>query len=131
MKKDRIINPALIAQAAALGHTEYLVIADAGLPIPKGVPTVDLSLVAGVPGYLQVLEALEAELVSEGYILAMEITEKNPVLYAKTGEILKGRKETLVPHETFKELTKQAKAVVRTGETSSYANVILIGGVNF
>lgn len=36
-----------------------------------------------------------------------------------------------VPHEEFKELTKKAKCIIRTGENTSYANVIFIGGVNF
>ena len=34
-------------------------------------------------------------------------------------------------HEEFKKLTENAKCIVRTGENSSYANVILVGGVNF
>ena len=33
--------------------------------------------------------------------------------------------------EKLKELTKKSRAVVRTGETTSYANVILVSGVTF
>jgi D-ribose pyranase len=36
-----------------------------------------------------------------------------------------------VSHEKFKELTKKAKAVIRTGETTPYANIILHAGVIF
>ena len=41
MKKNGLLNPALLAELAALGHTEYLCIADCGLPIPQGVKTID------------------------------------------------------------------------------------------
>lgn len=131
MKKDRILNPELIAQIAAIGHTEYMVIADAGLPIPQGVKVIDLSVVRGVPTLLQVLDAVEEELVSESYILASEMPSKSPELYIQTRERLSGRPEIQVPHEEFKKMTQNAKAVIRTGETTSYANIILVAGVNF
>ena len=46
-------------------------------------------------------------------------------------QILEGKPARKVPHEEFKRLMEKAKCVIRTGETSPYANVILIGGVNF
>jgi len=36
-----------------------------------------------------------------------------------------------VSHDEFKRMTQQARAVVRTGEFTPYANVILISGVVF
>ncbi|PFV41789.1 D-ribose pyranase, partial [Bacillus cereus] len=36
-----------------------------------------------------------------------------------------------VSHEQFKEHTKKAKAIIRTGEATPYANVILHAGVIF
>ena len=36
-----------------------------------------------------------------------------------------------VSHEEFKALLPKVRTVVRTGETSSYCNVILRAGVNF
>ena len=131
MKKDRILNPELIAQIAAIGHTEYLVIADAGLPVPNGVKVIDLSVVRGVPTFEQVLSAVREELVSDAYIVAGEMPGKSPELYACTGRLLAGLPETRIPHEEFKALTRKAKAIVRTGEPTPYANVILVAGVNF
>ena len=131
MKKDRILNPELIAQIAAIGHTEYLVIADAGLPVPNGVKVIDLSVVRGVPTFEQVLSAVREELVSDAYIVSGEMPGKSPELYACTGRLLAGLPETRIPHEEFKALTRKAKAIVRTGETTPYANVILVAGVNF
>lgn len=131
MKKDRILNTNLITEIAAIGHTQFLVIGDAGLPIPKGVKVIDISLTKGIPGFKQVLEAVNEELVSEAYILADEIKTGNQDLETQVNELLKGRPVTYVPHEEFKKLTEKANVIIRTGETSPYANIILVAGVNF
>ncbi|MBR2671052.1 MAG: D-ribose pyranase [Oscillospiraceae bacterium] len=131
MKKDRLLNKEIIAEVAALGHTEYFVICDCGLPIPKGVKVIDISIKAGNPKFLDVLDAVDDELVVESIILASEIDEKSPALAKEMEARFPLSVTKKVPHEEFKELTKNAKCIVRTGETTSYANVILIGGVNF
>ena len=122
MKNANILNPELISAIAAIGHTELFAIADAGLPIPKGVQVVDLSLVAGVPSFLQTLQAVCSEL---------EMEEVSPTHYEKTRALLQGMPMEKVSHEEFKALLPKVRTVVRTGETSSYCNVILRAGVNF
>lgn len=131
MKKDRLLNPHILEAVASLGHTEYFCIADCGLPVPKGVKVVDISLTAGKPSFTDTLEAINSELVSESYIVASEIETINPSKLAEIKGILGDMPYKTVPHEEFKKLLANAKCVVRTGETSSYANIILIGGVNF
>lgn len=131
MKKDRLLNPHILQEIASLGHTEYLVIADCGLPVQKGVKVVDISLSAGIPAFSDVLRAVNSELVSESYILASEIESRNPSMLAQIKDELGELPYTTVPHEEFKRLVGNAKCVIRTGETSSYANIILVGGVNF
>lgn len=131
MKQDKLLNPNIVAAVAALGHTEYFCIADCGLPIPKGVEVIDISLVATIPSFLDVLKVVASELVVESYIFAEEIHEKNPSTLKSMTNILAGKPSKEVSHEAFKDLTKNAKFIVRTGETSPYANVILVGGVNF
>ncbi len=131
MKKDRLLNPEILKEVAALGHTEYFCIADCGLPVPKGVKVIDVSVTAGIPGFLDVLKAVEKELVVESCILAAEIETVNSKLLSEVKEVLGEMPAELLPHEEFKKLTAGAKCIVRTGETSSYANIILVGGVNF
>lgn len=131
MKKDRLLNPNLISAIAAIGHTDLLVIGDAGLPVPKGVPVIDLSLVRGIPSFLDVLHAVLEELVVESYILAEEMESKNGAFFADTQRALGNLPCTRVSHEEFKRITGRASVLVRTGETTPYANVILQGGVNF
>lgn len=131
MKKDRLLNPNIISEIAALGHTEYLCIADCGLPIPKDVKIVDVSITAGIPSFMEVLSSVNEELVTESYIVASEIDDVNPKLMKDIENTLKGLPVKKVPHDKFKELVKESKCVIRTGETSSYANILLVGGVNF
>ncbi len=131
MKRDRLLNQEIISEVAALGHTEYFCIADCGLPIPKGVKVIDISITAGKPTFLDVLDAVREELVVESIILASEMEDKNPKLSKEMEERFGEMPVKKVFHEEFKKLTENAKCIVRTGENSSYANVILVGGVNF
>lgn len=131
MKKDRILNTELIQVISALGHTQTLVIGDAGLPSPKGVPCLDLSVVRGIPSFRDLLAAVSEELVVESAVYAVEAEEKNPQIVSFMRETLPGVPLTAVPHEEFKRLTRDSMAMIRTGECSPYANIILTGGVNF
>lgn len=131
MKKSCILNSALSEAVASLGHTEYLVICDAGLPIPDGTKKIDLSISHGVPSFDDVLKAVCSELVVESYIVASEIQDKNVQELESIRNMLSGMNEEMVSHTKFKELSQRARYIVRTGETKPYANVILVGGVNF
>ncbi|MFR9711114.1 D-ribose pyranase [Paenibacillus sp. MB22_1] len=131
MKKIGIINSELSRVISELGHTDTIVIADCGLPIPPGVRRIDLALKRGVPGYVETLETILEEMQVERYTVAAEMKEASPELYEKTALLLDGAAEGNVTHERFKQLTREAKAVVRTGECTPYANVILHAGVIF
>lgn len=131
MTKCGILNPKLCSAIASIGHTDYFVIADPGLPIPDGINIIDLTLVRGIPSFLDTLQAVSKELVVESYILASEMKTVSPQLHDKTRDILKDLPHRDVPHEDFKKLIKDAKVVVRTGETTSFANIVLVCGVNF
>jgi len=131
MKKAGILNPDLIHAIAAMGHTDRLVIADAGLPIPVEVARIDLALVAGVPGFVQTLEAVLGELKVERAIVAAEMRTRSPALHEAVQRLLGGTPLDQLPHERFKELLHEARVVVRTGEVTPYANIILQSGVTF
>lgn len=131
MKKDGLLNSEIIKEIAALGHTEYLCIGDCGLPVPKGVKTIDVAITANVPGFMDVLKTVDSELVIESYILAEEIKSSNCKVENEVKAVMGDIPCAYVSHEKFKKLMQEAKCVIRTGETSSYANVILVGGVNF
>lgn len=131
MKRNYILNGELSKAVAGVGHTQYLVLCDAGLPIPTGVKMIDLSLVKGKPSLMEVLKAVSEEMVIESFIVASELEMVNSKFLGEIQEVLKGISYRTVEHEKFKELTKSSYTIVRTGECSSYANLILVGGVNF
>ncbi len=116
---------------AGMGHTDMLVIADAGLPIPEGPRRIDLALTRGVPGFIQTLETVLSELRVEKIIIARETGEVSPQILAKIKQLLPEVPVQEVSHEKFKQVTTSARAVVRTGEFTPYANIILISGVDF
>src|SRR5699024_12805443 len=66
MLKRGLINPQLDEALSHLGHTDSVVFADAGLPLPGDVAVVDLSITFGLPSMDEVVRAVMAELAVEG-----------------------------------------------------------------
>ena len=130
MKHNGLLNPELSALVARAGHTQMIVIADAGLPIPDAVPRVDLSITAGFPDLLGVLRAILGELVIENATVASETRVQSAGWYAALCQDLP-QAPLEISHEELKALLPNVLAVVRTGETTPYANVVLHCGVNF
>ncbi|MGT3004749.1 D-ribose pyranase [Pasteurella multocida] len=139
MKKTALLNAPLSQVIATLGHTDSLTICDAGLPIPKQVERVDLALSAGMPSFLQTFHAVVTEMFVERAIIAEEIKEKNPkILTALLNSLAQLEQQQgnqievqYVSHDMFKTYTHASKAIVRSGECSPYANIILYSGVPF
>jgi D-ribose pyranase len=135
MKRTRLLNSRLSQVIAELGHTDTLVIADAGLLIPPEVPRIDLAVEAGLPLFLAVLDVVLSEMMVEEIIVASEIHDANEEAYrgilAALGRHGMSPSVCEVSHAEFKAQTRSARAIVRTGECSPYANVILRSGVVF
>ncbi len=131
MKKTTLLNQPVSSVIAGLGHTDTLVIADAGLPIPEETRRIDLAVKAGTPGFIETLSTVLTEMQVEKAIIAEEMTQVSPEMFAALKEILGGIPIEMVTHLIFKEMTRNARAVVRTGEFTPYANVILVSGVTF
>jgi D-ribose pyranase len=131
MKKTPLLNPELSKVIASMGHTDKLVVADAGLPIPLDVQRIDLALTPGIPAFLDTLRVIAGELVVEEFMIAEELEESNPALVAAIQNLFPDARKFVVRHAQFKTIVGSARAVVRTGETTPYANVMLFGGVTF
>lgn len=139
MKKGVLLNSEISYTISKLGHGDSIVIGDSGLPIPDGCKRIDLAVSKGIPGFLDVLDAILAEQRVEEIVLAEEIKEKNPSVYQGIiGRIQRLEaneryeiKITEVSHEEFKLMNKASKAIIRTGECTPYANILLKSGVVF
>jgi D-ribose pyranase len=131
VKKTTLLHAELSEVIARLGHGDLLVIADAGLPIPDGPRRIDLAVSANVPRFADVLAAVLAELQVESAVIAEELAPANPSVHAQLRRQLGATPVTALSHEQLKAATRDARAIVRTGEFSPYANVILRAGVVF
>lgn len=134
MKKTPLLNAALSAAIARLGHGDIIVIGDAGMPVPPGTPCIDLALTAGVPDFATTLQVVLSEMQVQGHLLARETLEVAPIgldtieaLYA-TGDL--GERQ-LVSHDELKAACIKARVQIRTGECRPYSNIALIAGVTF
>lgn len=139
MKKGRLLNAELSYVIARLGHTDTLTIADAGLPIPAGPQRIDLALTPGTPDFMQVVKAVTLDMQVESALIAEEIKQHNPQLHSELLAVLEALQQhqgnkiavRYTSHEQFKQQTQRSQAVIRSGECSPFANVILSAGVTF
>ncbi|HTT13183.1 MAG TPA: D-ribose pyranase [Burkholderiaceae bacterium] len=131
MKKTTLLHAELSRMIARLGHGDTLVIADAGLPVPEGTPCIDLAVTRGVPSFPQVLAAVLSEMQVERIIVARELRARSPGMHEHIAAAFPGVTAEEISHAELKALTRQARAVVRTGEFTPYANVVLVAGVVF
>ena len=131
MKKNGILNQEISQLIASMGHLDKLTICDAGLPIPDYIWRIDLAVVPGVPGFETVAKAVASELKVQRIILAEELRDRNPNLANAIQKIYKDAEVLFVKHEEFKKISDESRAIIRTGECTPYANVILVSGVTF
>jgi D-ribose pyranase len=131
MKKTALLHAELSETIASFGHGDALVIGDAGMPIPAGPRRIDLALTRGVPSFEQVLRATLAEMQVERVVLAGETNRQSPAVARLVAELLPGVPIEEVTHAELKARSAGARAMVRTGEFTPYANVMLIAGVVF
>ena len=126
-----VINAQLAQALAGLWHKDRFVVSDAGLPVQPGIEVIDLAVAFGVPRFEQVLDAIAPELVLEEGIMAEEARGTIAEQWVKDRFDVP---LSYVPHDGengFKAKVKGVKFVIRTGETTSYSNVIFRCGVPF
>ncbi|MCB7304802.1 D-ribose pyranase [Bariatricus massiliensis] len=125
MKKSGVLNANLMYELTKLRHLDKLVICDAGFPIPKGATVVDVSLVAGIPTFMQTLKAVLNEMIFEEYIIFDFMKVHNKEYYDEVKEIFVNQKSSEISMEDFIEVSKEAKLFIRTGELKPASNILL------
>ena len=129
MYKTGILNSEISKLLSDLGHTDQIMIADCGLPIPQGVKKIDLALEFGKPSFLEVFHLIKNHMVIEQITIANEMIKQNDELYIQL--ISENIDISTVSHEQLKADSGKVKAIIRTGEAKPFANVILKSGVLF
>ena len=133
MKKAGILNSDISRVLSYMGHTDCIAVGDCGLPIPDEVERIDLALKFGVPTFVETLETVVGDMKVEKIVLAEEIKQQNPKVLGEVEALFAGQniEVQFVSHAELKALTHDCKAVIRTGETTPYANIILQSGCIF
>ena len=133
MKRAGILNSDISRVLSYMGHMDCICIGDCGLPIPDEVERIDLALAFGEPTFMRTLEIVVGDMKVEKIVLAEEIKTQNPDVLRQVEELFAGRNVEVefVSHVELKERTFDCKAVIRTGEITPYANIILQSGCIF
>lgn len=130
MKKNGILHPGLNKLIAEIGHMDEIVVTDAGLPLPEEVNArIDFALREGTVQFLTLLDSVIDELSVEKIIMAEEVKTSSPTMHQEILSRFENIEVEYLAHEKLKQRTKDARGLVRSGEFTSYANVILVGGV--
>ena len=129
MKEVGVVNRGLSKIFSEQGHGDRFMVVDAGFAIPEGVHVVDLSLRDNMPSVLEVLEVVQTYFSVEKIVMSKETKMHNPTFF---NEVLKVfEKVNLVQemnHSDLKGEAKKVKAIIRTGDFTAYANVLLVSG---
>ncbi|WP_282004138.1 D-ribose pyranase [Veillonella denticariosi] len=127
MQRHGILNSHIAKVLADLGHTDTICIADCGLPVPEGVQKIDLALEFGVPGFERVVSIIAKHMKTEAIHIAQEMKQQNADAHQFLASTFPPEQFEWIEtsHDAFKEATKQCKCIIRTGEVSPYANIIL------
>ncbi|MBS4208156.1 D-ribose pyranase [Bacillus sp. FJAT-50079] len=131
MKLNGILNSDISKVLSDLGHTDWIVIGDAGLPVPEDVKKIDLSLKIGIPSFVEVLQEIVLDMEVESVIVAEEIKKENTEQLKNIEKIIGNKPIHFVSHAEFKIKTRFAKTIIRTGEATPFSNIILQAGVIF
>jgi D-ribose pyranase len=126
MLRVGILNPSINSLVSRIRHTNTLVIADRGFPFWPQVETVDISLVNDIPKVLDVLRAIRLNFVAGRVFMAEEfLAENEKDTCLEFERALGGIPTEFEPHVEFKKRVPQAIGLIRTGDTTQYANLIL------
>ena len=128
MKRGGILHPGLGHLLASAGHTDYFTVCDRGFPVPQGPERIDLALVDDLPTVLDVLRAVHAEWSIDRLLITHEMMEISPGRVDALRTLLDGVPLEPVSHLDLKRLAGGARATVRTGDATPYANVIVVSG---
>jgi D-ribose pyranase len=129
MLNSGILNPHILSLLARVRHTNAIAIADRGFPFWPQIETVDVSVVNDLPTVLQIVRAVRANHdFTEAYMAKEFLKNNSNATQEKFRVALRGMPIKFEPHVEFKKRIPDAIGLIRSGDTTQYANVILISG---
>ena len=128
MKRSGILHPGISHLLASTGHTDYFLVTDRGFPVPPEPERIDLALVDDLPTVVDVLRAIHAEFEIDRVVITGEMERFSPGRVEELRSLLGDVPLEVVSHIELKRLGHEAKATIRTGDTTPYANLIVVSG---
>ncbi len=128
MRLGRILHPELAKALATCGHTDIILVTDAGFPIPKEVNRIDLGYYPGKTDLLDILKMLREEIFVEEVSFAPEVKTHHPALYQELQEIYTGSGAVFSAkshEELVEKIAPKAKVVIRSGSLNAWGNIAL------
>ena len=126
MLKTGILNPRINSLLARIRHTNTLVLADRGFPFWPQIETVDISLIDDVPQVAQLLAAIQQNWTIGRIWMAEEFRQHNtPETVSRMTHLVSPLAVIYEPHTQLKLRVPHAIGLIRTGDTTQYANMIL------
>ncbi len=124
-----ILNPQILSLLAHVRHTNALVISDRGFPFWPYIETIDISLIDGIPSVLDVFNAIKNNFEISKIYMADEFQKVNTAKTCKEFSDSVGIVPlNFEPHVDLKKRVPNAIGLIRTGDITQYANMILISG---
>lgn len=138
MRNGALLNGPITSLIGDLGHSDKIMIVDAGWPIPKEL-RYDVCLTHGVPRLTQVLAVVAEELSIEKVVIDSEMRTHGPEVYQEVHRLLAEAAHSAgepiqieeEPHVTFRHHAKSVKGIIRTGECIPYCNLMIVAGLAF
>lgn len=131
MKRSGLLNREINRIIGSLGHGQYIIVSDAGFPVPSETECIDLSITHGYPEIPFVLSALNREIIVERVMFAADMIRYNPKLYEAISQIFADSDLDPVDHQRIiGDIAREAIAVVRTGDYNPWGNIVLVSGTD-
>ena len=129
LKEIGILNRGVAKVISEQGHHDLLMVCDAGFATPKDVEVIDISMKENQPRVVEFLNELKKFFSVEKIILAYQTKKTNPSYFNEIISVFDDNLEVeTIDHKELKKLSESVKAIIRTGDFTAYANVILVSG---
>jgi len=127
MRETGIVNRDISDILSTLGHTDEVIVCDAGFAIPLGVRAIDISLAEDVPTVPQVLAELRKHFSVEKLVISEETKKVSPTRFKEFVKSFgKGVAVELISQNEIRARARTVKAVIRTGDFTAYSNIVLV-----
>lgn len=131
MNRNKLLNAELSHAIASMGHGEFMIVCDAGFPIPSSAWRIDLAITPDVPDLATVLTPIAENFIAERVSYADTLPEYNPPLLSTVRRLFASAELVPVKHEAILgDLAAKAKVIVRTGAFDPWGNILLYSGVD-